>query len=212
MPLRNRVDPSGAIHATPERGEFFGNRGCIHNSHGEIVRKPPVRRWIICVTEFKGRRRKLLQPGRYTELFFLDEVTGLAAGHRPCFECRREAALAYAHCFAAGHGQKRPSADEMDFILDDERSWPAKDSRRQITLEEVANLPDGAMLRHDDTFHAVRAGKLLPWSFGGYGNPAENFDALGQGPVYLVTPRSSLRALSAGYDPQFHASVRESTA
>ena len=90
MPLRNRVTPFGDIIATEARGLLFGNRGVLHDENGRLVRKWQVRRWIACRLEFKGRRRPLLRPGRFTELFFLDEATALAAGHRPCAECRRE--------------------------------------------------------------------------------------------------------------------------
>jgi hypothetical protein len=90
MPLRNRVTPFGDIIATEARGLLFGNRGVLHDAEGILVRAWQVRRWIDCRLEFKGRRRPLLRPGRFTELFFLDEATALAAGHRPCAECRRE--------------------------------------------------------------------------------------------------------------------------
>jgi hypothetical protein len=90
MPRQNRVTPFGALIATPARGTLTGNRGCLHDEHGRIRRRYQGERWIICVLEFKGRRRPLMTPGRYTELFFLDEATALAAGHRPCAECQRD--------------------------------------------------------------------------------------------------------------------------
>src|SRR6478736_8868570 len=89
-PLRNRVTPLGELVADPARGLVYGNRGCLHDDRGRIRRRYAGRRWIACRLEFRGRRRAaLMQPGRYTELFFLDEATALAAGHRPCAECRR---------------------------------------------------------------------------------------------------------------------------
>lgn len=92
MPRQNRVNPFGEIIATPERGTFMGNRGVLHDEEGRVRRKWKVKRWIVCVLEFRGRKRKVMTPRRYTELFFLDEATALAAGHRPCAECRREGA------------------------------------------------------------------------------------------------------------------------
>src|SRR4051794_26424644 len=89
MPRQNRVTPSGDIITTPERGTLMGNRGVLHDADARIVRRWQGKRWIACVLEFKGRWRPVMAPGRYTELFFLDEATALAAGHRPCAECRR---------------------------------------------------------------------------------------------------------------------------
>ena len=105
MPRRNRVTPLGEIVAVPERGTYFGNRGVLHDEGGRIRRPWQVRRWLICLLEFKGRHRAVMTPNRYTELFFLDEATGLAAGHRPCAECRRARFLAFRDAWAAGnHG------------------------------------------------------------------------------------------------------------
>jgi hypothetical protein len=203
MPLRNRVDPSGEIRAVPARGEFFGNRGCIHNDRGEIIRRAQVRRWIVCLTEFKGRRRPLLRPGHYTELFFLDEVTAFAAGHRPCFECRRSAARAYAERFAEHHGLADPKVDAIDALLDAERTVPADDPSRLLDHGALTALPDGAMVRADDRFLAAREGLFLPWSFDGYGAPVRP-DAL-PGPIFRVTPPSTLAVLARGYRPAFHS-------
>src|SRR5580658_4307221 len=96
MPKQNRVNPFGEIIATPERGTFMGNRGVLHDDQGRIRRKWQGKRWIVCVLEFRGRKRKMMTPSRYTELFFLDEATALAAGHRPCAECRRDRSTLFA--------------------------------------------------------------------------------------------------------------------
>src|SRR5579883_3295915 len=109
MPRRNRVTPSGEIIATPERGTMMGNRGILHDPEGCIRRPWQVKRWLLCVLEFRGRHRTVMAPNRYTELFFLDEATGLAAGHRPCFECRRGRFLAFRDAWAAGNSA-RPHA------------------------------------------------------------------------------------------------------
>ena len=125
MPRQNRVTPFGEIVATPERGTFMGNRGVLHDSEGRILRAWQLRRWIACVLEFRGRKRQVMTPGRYTELFFLDEATALAAGHRPCAECRHARFLAF--CNAWGSAQPaegtspRPTATEIDDRLHSER-------------------------------------------------------------------------------------------
>jgi hypothetical protein len=129
--MRNRVTPFGEIIDVPDRGLVYGNRGCLHRPDGTLVRNAQVQRWIACRLEFKGRRRELLQPGRYTELFFLDEATAFAAGHRPCAECRREDYNRY----MALAGARR--ADEIDARLAGERG--------RTHPEPYADLPDGAM-------------------------------------------------------------------
>lgn len=205
MGLQNRVDPGGAICFTPARGEFMGNRGgALHSADQRIVRRQKNRAWIICVTEFKGRKRKLMQPGRYTELFFLDEVTALAAGHRPCFECRRKEALMFAEAFGRPLGTVPPRAPVMDKLLAAERRWSADDPARIIASHAVSSLADGAMIRQGTAYYAVRGGMLLPWSFDGYDAPMGS-GSLDDGPIYLATPPSTLGALAQGYRPAFHS-------
>jgi len=205
MPLQNRVDPTGAICSNPARGEFMGNRGgALHTADQRIVRTQKTRSWIICLTEFKGRRRTLMQPGRYTELFFLDEVTALAAGHRPCFECRRKDAIAFAEAFTGDTDTKRLSAPAIDLLLAPERKRSADAPERIIAPSAVSALPDGAMIRQGGTHYVVRAGMLLPWSFSGYGAPVEA-ETLTAAPIYLVTPPSTVAALRNGYLPVFHS-------
>lgn len=205
MALQNRVDPAGEICSNPARGEFMGNRGgALHTADQQIVRTQKTRSWIICMTEFKGRRRKLMQPGRYTELFFLDEVTALAAGHRPCFECRRKEAIAFAEALARDQGAEHLSAPAIDLLLAPERKRGADARERIIASSDIAALPDGAMIRQGETFYAVRAEMLLPWSFSGYGAPVE-ISTLTPAAVYLVTPPSTVAALLQGYRPVFHS-------
>lgn len=205
MPLQNRVDPAGNICLNPARGEFMGNRGgALHNADQKIVRTQKTRSWIICLTEFKGWHRAVMQPGRYTELFFLDEVTALAAGHRPCFECRRKDALAFAGAFAKSRGIARMRAPEIDACLATERRLSADDTDRLISLIDIAALPDGAVICQSGIHYAVRAGRLLPWSFASYSDPVEP-SALTAEPVYLTTPPSTIAALVNGYRPVFHS-------
>ncbi len=143
MTLCNRVTPFGDIIATPERGTMMGNRGILHDERRRLGRRRWAHKaWICCLTEFRARKRRVMAPGRYTELFFLDEAVALAAGHRPCFECRREAARAYAACWGGN-----PRAGEMDRVLHAER---LDGKRQRIHSCEAADLPDGAFVRRND--------------------------------------------------------------
>jgi hypothetical protein len=191
-PLQNRVDPFGEFHAVAERGAMMGNRGGrLHRDDRTLSgRRWTSRRWIVCVCAFKDRRREVWGRG-YTELFFLDEPTALAAGHRPCFECRRAAAKAFLAAFPG-----RPSgADPMDEALHRER---VEHRRKRLAQARLGDLPDGAMVARDGRPYAVRAGALWPWSFGGYGAPlALDLDEVAD----LLTPPSTVAALAAGYRP-----------
>jgi hypothetical protein len=191
-PLQNRVDPFGDVYAAPERGTLMGNRGgrlhCDDRTLGGG--RWTSRRWIVCLCAFKGRRREVWGAG-YTELFFFDEPTALAAGHRPCFECRREAARAF---LAAFPGAPK-GADAMDTVLHAERL----EGRRKRLWRMAPNaLPDGAMVARNGRAFALRGGIASPWSFAGYG-PPEPFPP-GED-VDVLTPPSTVAALAAGYRP-----------
>lgn len=164
----------------------MGNRGLLHNDKQEIVRSWQVKRWIYCVLEFHGRQRQVMHPGYYTELFFLDEATALAAGHRPCMECQRERGKEFKRIWNEVNGPVK-SVDEMDAVLHRERTGP----RRFVDIRE---LPDGAMVADDYSAYLVRNKGLLRWSFEDYvsvGKPAAE--------VKLVTPESIVRVLAAGF-------------
>jgi hypothetical protein len=213
MPLQNRVDPFGQLHANPSRGLFMGNRG--GRLHDPLTKRLFARRWtnkswIICACAFKDRRRAVWgtqQNGRpsYTELFFLDEVTALAAGHRPCFECRRQAAKAYALAFAETTGGVTPRVREIDEPLHAQR-LAAGAKPRLLTHGEVDDLPDGAMVADGAQVYATRSGMALPWSFDGYGAAAA-FSQL-TGDLTLITPASTVVALCKGYRPVWHPSAQ----
>lgn len=197
MPLRNRVDPFGAIQAVPARGLIYGNRGGrFHRDDRTLKTRPWASpQWLCCVLDFKNRRRAPLMGRGYTELFFLDEVTALAAGHRPCFECRRTAATAFAAAWAKAKGLTvPPKAPAMDIALHAERLAGT------VVRLPLESLPEGAMIAAGDRALAVRGAHLLPWSFAGYG-PAE---PRGTGPATVLTPPSTLAALGAGYRPIWH--------
>lgn len=210
-PLANRVAPDGALIATRERGLFFGNRGGrFHDPQTQATgrRRWASRQWISCVLAFKGRDRSAPDSanggiwGRgYTELFFCDEVTALAAGHRPCMECRRADALAWRAALVAGLRLPAPPLfPTIDRMLDAERR---EGREKRVTLLPAQTLPDGAMFREAGRFFAVRGGKALPWSPGGYGAAV----ALPSHAVEVLTPPTTLAALRAGYAPVWHSTA-----
>jgi hypothetical protein len=198
MPLQNRVTPTGELIATPARGTFMGNRGCLHDAQKRIVRPSAVRRWIVCVKEWKGVRRPVMSPGLYTELFFLDEPTGLAAGHRPCAFCRRGRFNAFVAAWRAGNPHHLLPAgrvvDALDAVLHAERL----DGRRKRTHPaELFDLPAGAMVLIDGKPHLVEAATVREWTPFGYGEARPKR----RGPVELLTPPSVANAIAAGYTP-----------
>jgi hypothetical protein len=189
---RNRVTPLGELIADPARGLVYGNRGCLHDASGEIRRRFDGRRWIACRLRFRGwHRHPLMQPGRFTELFFLDEATALAAGHRPCALCRR----ADYDRLAALLGVD--GADAIDARLHAERLTPDRSARR---LHDAAagGLPDGAFALIDGAPWLVLGGELLRWSPRGYG---ERMPRPTGGRVRLITPPSLVEWLHAGGEP-----------
>lgn len=201
MPLQNRVTPFGELVAVPERGMFMGNRGLLHDDTQTIVRFNQGRRWIICLTAFKDRRRPLTSPGLYTELFFLDEATALAAGHRPCMECRRPDALAFRRAWAqAARRDPAISFTDLDRELHEERlAGPGVMRRRPA---DCAGLPDGAMVAVGGDAFLVHGGELARWSPAGYSNP-QPFGGIAE----VLTPRSIVGAIAAGYAPALHPSA-----
>lgn len=213
MPLQNRVDPFGQIHATPARGLFTGNRGVIHDPASKTLlgRRWSTKAWIICVCEFRGRRREVMGRNApsgnagWTELFFLDEVTALAAGHRPCFYCRRERANAFAEAFAKGLGISTPNAPEMDAMLHRQR-LASTGREKTIDAEEILALPDGAVVAASGRAFARQNRLLLPWRPGGYGG-AETAGRFDESRWTLITPPATLAALAAGYAPVWHPSA-----
>ncbi|MEO0619456.1 MAG: hypothetical protein AAFZ01_09265 [Pseudomonadota bacterium] len=203
MPLQNRVTPFGDIVATPERGTMMGNRGgCFHRDDGSLKdRRWASKAWIACVLDFKNRRRTLRQPGRYTELFFLDEATALAAGHRPCAECRRTEFMEFAARWNKLRGRDgRAYVREMDDILHAERhtSAPANASQ-SVTL---SGLPEGAMAVADGRPYLKWERAVWAWNFAGYTrikNPPNT--------ARLITPPAIVEVLADGYRPRIHSSI-----
>jgi hypothetical protein len=200
-PLQNRVDPFGELHAVTERGGMMGNRGGrLHRDDQTLSgSRWKTKHWLICVCEFKGRQRDVW--GRYyTELFFLDEPTALAAGHRPCFECRRPAAKAFIAAFPGAPSR----VEAMDEALHRER---IDKKHKRLWRSRLGDLPDGAMIARDQRAYAVRSGALAPWSFASYSAPAPlEPDAI----VDVLTPPSTVAALKAGYKPLWVESLKAS--
>jgi hypothetical protein len=197
MPQRNRVTPTGEIVATTLRGAWTGNRGVIHEGR-EIVRFHAGNLWITCALEFRGRHRQLWIPGRWTPLFFHDEAVALAAGHRPCGECRHAEYQAYKGAWAEALGGGLPSAGEMNRRLHGERLVRGT-HRRRFHETAWAELPDGAFVLVEDVPHLVREAELIAWSPTGYGAPRRRPR---HGTATAITPPASLAAIRAGYPVQ----------
>lgn len=201
MPLRNRVDPFGVIFATPHRGAWMGNRGRLHDGAKRVVRRWAGKTWITCVLSFRGRHRpEMMAADSYTELFFLDEATTYATGHRPCAECRRADYNAFKAAFAAA----RPADDirtalQMDAILHAERT------ARVRARAPAAGLPDGAMVAIGAEAFLKLGDSLRPWAPGGYG-AARPLPPGGE--VEVLTPSVILAALRGGLPVQIDGSAR----
>ena len=203
MPLRNRVNPEGEIVVSDARGTLMGNRGCLHNEWKEIVAISKRDAWVTCLLEFQGRHRPIMEPGSYTELFFLDEATALAAGHRPCATCRRDRYDAFMVAWGKGNrGGARVLAGEVDKQMKLDRASNAR--RRVRTLE---GLPDGVMVKASDrAVHLLSSRQLFPWSFHGYSGPVSAASVAE--PFVVLTPESTVNAIGAGYVVGVHESCR----
>jgi hypothetical protein len=202
-PLQNRVTPSGDIISTPQRGLFTGNRGIIHDPATKTLlnRRWSSKAWLTCVCEFRGRRRDVMGTRSWTELFFLDEATAFAAGHRPCFYCRRDDANRFRAAWEKGNGVANVRATDIDEVLHRER-LDGRNKRLHPLAMPLDALPDGAMVQAGEESYLIAQGRALLWSWDGY-REAQNAikDAM------LLTPPSSVRALNTGYRPLLHSSV-----
>jgi hypothetical protein len=218
MPLQNRVDPFGEIFSVPERGLFTGNRGIIHDPATKALlnKRWTLQAWIICRCAFKGVRREPMgrnrrgafgEPDRasWTELFFLDEVTALAAGHRPCFYCRREQASDFCRRFGEAFGIEAPRAPMLDKRLHRER---LASGGRPVPLDAhgLAALPDATMFAEGGAAYALRKGKALRWSFAGYGK-AIGLALFDKRSLTLLTPPTTVAVLRHGFQPVWHPSA-----
>ncbi|MEO7673423.1 MAG: hypothetical protein ABIU09_05020 [Pyrinomonadaceae bacterium] len=203
MPYQNRVTPFSNLIATPERGTLYGNRGCLHDDQGKIRRHYRGIRWIICVLEFRGRRHPVMKPGRYTDLFFLDEAIALAAGHRPCAECQRGRFNLFREHWAEANPELtdkfHPLATQIDAVLHEERV------RSRQFCDSLDGLPDGTLVTDDeqDAYLVLRR-KLHRWTPGRYENVrTSNLNY----PARILTPASVVNGLRAGYPVDIHPSA-----
>jgi hypothetical protein len=203
MPLQNRVTPTGDIIADPHRGMFTGNRGIIHHPATKTLLKKrwATPAWITCVCEFRGWRRKVMGTRSWTELFFLDEATAFAAGHRPCFFCRRDDANRFRAAWEEGNGVSGIRAREMDNVLHAERLDRGRKRLHPLPMP-LTELPDGAMVQASRAYFLMVQGRALRWSMAGYREAEDAIEG-----AMLLTPPSTLRAMGAGYRPVLHPSA-----
>ncbi|MBO9205426.1 MULTISPECIES: hypothetical protein [Niastella] len=196
--LQNRVDPLGEIIRTPARGAWMGNRGLLHNDQQEIVRPFRLMAWITCVLAFKARKRVVMSPGLYTELFFLDEATAFSAGHRPCKECRREDHLRFKKYWLLGnpdyHFNEKTSIAEIDAVLHRERL--GADKSKRTYQSDLDQLPDGTFILLDEMPFLIKGDQLYAWTAAGYDAGIVKPDKM---EVTVLTPASIVNTFRAGY-------------
>jgi hypothetical protein len=210
---RNRVTPYGELIAVPDRGMFWGNRGVLVDDGGQLARYSRGRVWMICVLSYKGIRRVQWSPRRLTELYFLDEATALAAGHRPCGECRYRDYQEFKRCWSVVFGSV-PRVRDIDARLHADRLLDGRrrdkfgsPSVRRTYRDAVASLPSGTMVSLDDELWLVRGDELLRWTPGGY---RERRPVSSAAEVTVITPRCTVAVLAAGYRPVLHPTVLNS--
>ena len=203
MPLRNRVTPFSRIEAVAARGLFMGQRGCLHGERRTLLGETwKHKAWIACVLEYRGNRRTVMTPRRYTELFFLDEAVALAAGHRPCAYCRRADFDAFVRTWAGLTGEPA-RAPALDAALHRERVPIIRGTRERAHLDD---LPDGAFVADAaGRAYLKLANHLLAWSHGGYESARA---CAGAGALDVLTPASTIAVLRAGYQPVYHPSAK----
>jgi hypothetical protein len=206
MPYQNKVDPWGKIHNVKSRGMFLGNRGILHNTSKEIVSTHKIKGWVTCLLEFKGRKREIMSPNRYTELFFLDEATAFSAGHRPCAECRRERYNEFKEKWLNVNRDllegNTPTIANIDKVIHEERIQ----KKEKITyITNFGLLPDGTMIEQDSKAYLVWKNKLFLWSFSGYS--LVNIKIGKNDVVKVLTPTSYVKLFSNNFSPIIHKSI-----
>jgi hypothetical protein len=199
--LQNRVNPRGDLIKTTARGSWMGNRGVIHDERQDIVRPFKLKAWLICLLEFKGRRRQVMTPDRYTELFFLDEATAFSAGHRPCAECRRKAFNRFKRLWIEanpeyGYNERTP-VWKIDEALHKERI--NRSGAKVMYTESIHCLPTGSFILHNNEPYLLADGLIFRWTPGGYD---EGIGPAGMDRVEVLTPRSVVKTFQSGYKPQ----------
>lgn len=199
--LQNRVNPLGDLIKTKARGAWLGNRGVIHNEYKEIIRPFKIKAWITCMLDFRGRHREIMQPDRWTELFFLDEATAFAAGHRPCFQCRYKDHMRFKEYWLKGNPQygfdMQTPVTMIDDIIHKERI--AKDKLKVTYKAGITSLPNGTFIMYDEKPYLILDKQLYAWNPPGYAAPVALPEVKD---VTVLTPRSFVNMFSAGYIPQ----------
>jgi hypothetical protein len=204
VPHQNRLDPFGNFHAVPARGQLMGNRGILHDGDKRLVRMHAHRNWIACELCFKGRRREIMAPGRYTELFFLDEATAFAAGHRPCAECRRERYNEFTRYWQRLYGSHEAGGSLAQTIDRTLHAHRIARGGRKITFEAFAeDLPNGTIFAMDGGAVLVWNGRMFDWSFDDYTKRLASV----RGAVTVLTPRPLVELFSRGFAPLVHNSA-----
>jgi hypothetical protein len=208
--LQNRVNPWGSLCAVPSRGTLMGNRGILHDDHNRVVRPWAHKAWVTCLLEFKGiARPKPFSQGNYSELFFLDEVTAFAAGHRPCAYCQRARHLEFKDAWVRANVAEELRASTLmpavDKVLHAERT--AFCGGEDALGVPLSVLPRGTIFEHEASAYLVTEAGYLPWSFTGYGVPK----SIDQVTVKVLTPKSIVRAFVAGFRPAVHQSAQLSS-
>jgi hypothetical protein len=209
MSLQNRVNPFSRLIATPERGAWTGNRGVIHNAEKKIVRNHAIKAWICCVLDYKDFRRQVMSPNRWTELFFLDEATAFAAGHRPCGFCRHPDFKRFKNLWLLANGERcslsiGSKMEAIDAVIHQERL--DANGLQKTFKATLSDLPDGTFITFEDlnTPYLWQQNQLFAWSFIGY-SKLLSFD--NQQVVTVLTPQSYVAVFKAGYVPQVHFSA-----
>lgn len=207
MPLQNRVDPWGQLNAVSTKLALLGNRGILHNDKKQIVTQWKSKAWLTCQIEFKGRESPVFEPNSYSQLFFVDEASAFAAGHRPCAECRLERFKEFKAAWIEANREliqgENPTIADIDKVIHAERVTEEK--RKRTFVAQFGSLPAGTMIEVDGTPLLVWRGKLLPWSFEGYGKSQAPLPSSTS--VQVLTPASVVRVFAAGFTPQVHLSA-----
>ena len=204
MSLQNRVNPEGEICCSSARGALMGNRGCLHNEAGKIIARSKRDAWVTCLLDFQSRRRTIMDSGNYTELFFLDEATALAAGHRPCATCRRDRYNAFLAAWSVGNqNSAKVLVSDVNKKMKQDRALSAR-----VETSSIIGYPDGTIVKQAEmgACYLIRGASLYRWSFEGY-SPAKKMSAV-SGPFIVLTPDCTIKTLQGGYVAQVHPSAR----
>jgi hypothetical protein len=207
MSRQNRVDPWGQLNAVTAKGALLGNRGILHNDQEQIITQWRSKAWLTCQIKFMERKSTVFEPNSYSQLFFVDEATAFAAGHRPCAECRRERFNEFKAAWIEANREliqgENPTIADIDKVIHAERVTEEK--RKRTFVAQLGSLPAGAMIDVDGTPLLVWRGKLLPWSFDGYGKSQASLPSSTS--VQVLTPASVVRVFASGFTPQIHLSA-----